>query len=305
MIALKKLNLENVVFIDIETAPLVKELELDTPLFTSWEYKKRKENLDNQQLIKSFSEEAALYPEFAKIVCISIGRVQKDKLSIRSYNNEDEKELLTSFINDFQLFTDKKPKTVLCGHAILGFDIPFIFKRCIINQIPPNDLLDSSDLKPWEMTAVDTNNLWKGTMFTPSSLMSIAIALGIDNPKDDISGADVPKLYWSDDKDRIKKITTYCEKDVLTVANVVRKCRFEPLLTSNISTEMSVEDDPLLLRLYNGARYTAEDKKQLIMKLNTLSEEELEKAFEILDTIATNKNSKFTENHLNELEDLL
>ncbi len=309
MKALKKLNLKNLIFIDIETARVEKELKEGTPMFDSWEYTKRYENFDLIELKNSYIKESALYAEFARVVCISVGRIKGDKLAIKTYNNEDEKTLLEDFNRDLGIVADKNPKTVFCGHAAIGFDIPFIFKRCLINQVEPDELLDTAHLKPWEVTTIDTKDLWKGTSFRPSSLINIAVALGIPSPKDDISGADVGELYWSDDKNKIERISIYCEKDVLTTANVVRRCRFEPLLEvysgkSEVNVEENKDDEGLetfLMKLFNGGKYEKAQKDQLVKILSGLTEEEREKAFVILDSLtstAKDKKTKITKAHV-------
>ena len=307
MKALRKLNLKNLVFIDIETARVEKELSEDSPMFDSWEYTKRYDNLSLTELKESFKKESALYAEFARVVCISVGRIKGDKLSIKTYNNEDEKVLLQEFNRDLGLVADNNPKTVFCGHAAIGFDIPFIFKRCLINQVEPDELLDTAHLKPWEVSTVDTKDLWKGTSFRPSSLINIAVALGIPSPKDDISGADVGELYWSDDENRIERISVYCEKDVLTTANVVRRCRFEPLLevySGKDETASKEVEEPLettLMNLFNGGKYEKAQKDKLESILSELSDEDRDRAFIILDALtstAKDKKTKLTKAHV-------
>lgn len=306
MIALRKIKLKEAVFIDIETAPVVPKLEIDTELFNSWEYKKKRDNLSNEELIKTYSLEASLYAEFAKIVCISVGRVNKNKLVVRTYNNENEEKLLEKFNTDLTKVTDNNPKTFFCGHSVISFDIPFIFKRCIVNKIIPHELLDTAHLKFWEVSTVDINNLWKGTSFTSSSLTNIAVALGLPFLKDDISGADVGNLFWSKDKNKIDKISQYCEKDVLTTANIVRRCRFEPLLEIDTNNEeISVENNKIVQYLFNGGRYTDRCKKELSNFLQSLSDEEKTKAFVILESIVSNasgKRTKFTKAHIKNLK---
>lgn len=306
MYALKKLNLKDVIFIDIETARLVKELEIDTPLFDSWQYKVRKET--NDEVISSYNKEAALYPEFARIVCISVGRIKGNKISIRTYNQENEAEMLEAFCSDLEKVTDAAPKTAFCGHAVNGFDIPFIFKRCLINQVEPHILLDTAHLKPWETTAIDTKDLWKGTSFSPASLINIAVAFGIPSPKDDISGAEVGDVYWSDDENRIERISRYCEKDVLTTANVVRKCRFESLLEVDSKNEPEViEKNPLIKHLFDGGKYDSEHKDKLVVFIKSLDEENANKVYTILESIvstASGKRTKFTKVHVKELREL-
>ena len=55
--------------------------------------------------------------------------------------------------------------------------------------------------------------------------------LGIPSPKEDIDGSMVRDVYYEDqDLDRIVK---YCERDVVTVAQVFLRLRNEDLLTED------------------------------------------------------------------------
>jgi hypothetical protein len=53
--------------------------------------------------------------------------------------------------------------------------------------------------------------------------------LGIPSPKDDIDGGQVAGVYYKEKN--LDRIVQYCEKDVITVAQVILKLRNEPLLT--------------------------------------------------------------------------
>lgn len=303
MKALRSLNLDNVVFIDIETARVVKELKIDTPLFDSWAYTKSRENLSNDEIIATFKQEAGLYAEFGRIVCISIGKIQDGGLKLHTYNQESEKELLEVFNKQMRTMLASNPKLVLCGHAVKGFDVPYIFKRSLINGIEPVSLIDNADQKPWDVTHVDTKDLWRGTSFRPSSLINIAVAFGLPSPKDDISGAEVGDLYWSDEPKRIKRISNYCEKDVLTTANVVRKCRFEePLLPLISNEEIKVKKLPLIFKVYEGGKFGKEEEKELESVLDSLPPEDLGPAFNILTMIAGKRNNKMTKKYINGLK---
>lgn len=300
MRALDKVNLKDVVFVDIETAPLVPKLELDTPLFESWSYMNRNKNLSNTELIELYDRESALYAEFARAVCISVGRINKDKLSVRTYIDLDEGKMLEEFNNDLYKVTSSNRKTQFCGHASKTFDLPFLFKRLIVNQIKPHDLIDSSGLKPWEVTGIDTMELWKGSSYMNSSLLSISTALGLPSPKDDISGANVGKLFWSNEKDRLRRIADYCEKDVLTTSNILRRFKFEPLLEMDKS-DIKLEEVPIFNYLMNGGRYGAKHKKELIEVFKSLNEDEREKGVNILNAIVSNakdKKTKFQKAHI-------
>ena len=262
MKALRNLNLNNVVFIDIETAPIVKELQLDTPLFDSWAYKKKKDNLDNEGLIASFSKEAGLHPEFAKILVISVGRILEDgTIAIKSYSSDNEVELLNEFNEDLNLVVSSNSKTQFCGHAAIGFDIPFIHKRMIVNQIRPCGILDNSGAKPWEVNILDTKDLWKVTSFYPTSLINIAVALGVPSPKGDIDGSQVGMVYWSGEKGALERITKYCENDVFATANILMRMMYKPLLTrAAVGVEAEVEEVSLIEALIMGVSSGSNNK---------------------------------------------
>jgi polysaccharide biosynthesis protein len=59
----------------------------------------------------------------------------------------------------------------------------------------------------------------------------MAHIFGVPTPKDDIDGSMVAEIYYQE-KD-LQRIVEYCEKDVLTLANVFRKMRQEDLLTKS------------------------------------------------------------------------
>lgn len=305
MKALKNLDLDSVVFLDIETANMVKELEKDTPLYTSWEWKMKFSrdkiaDITDEGLKKLYLETGGLYPEFAKIICISIGVIKDNTLKVKSYFGDDEKELLQNFTDTMNKIIARNKNAIIAGHAIKGFDCPFIMRRCIVNGIEPNSLIDFGAAKPWEVTAVDTFELWKSTAFNSASLINIATALGIPSPKDDIGGYQVNETYYSGVEGSLARIAKYCEKDVLTVANVVRKCMFLPVIDFAAEALPEAEKTPLLTSLFNGGKYGVKEAKILSEAYLQLSDEEKAKTVTILKSIIT-KDSNFTEKHLEAL----
>ena len=84
--------------------------------------------------------------------------------------------------------------------------------------------------KPWEIPHLDTFELWKfGDYKHYTSLNLLACVLNIPTPKDDISGKEVAHVFY--EEENLERIKVYCEKDVLTVANIIRRFRNEDLLT--------------------------------------------------------------------------
>lgn len=282
---LRKYPIEDFLFFDIETAPSVPEVLEGTPLWDAWEHHCIKNNIED--VAGSYLEEAPLHAEFGRIACITIGIVRGGKIRIKSFSDEDEKKLLEDFNSVISGFANNK--TWLCGHVITGFDIPFIMKRCMVNRLLPHTLFDVGGQKPWEISVMDTATLWKGTAFKMSTLVSICAVLGVDSPKDDISGADVGKLYYEGEIDRI---VAYCEKDVVAVINVVMALRGEE------SLELAVIEEPkpigILDYLFLGGEYTEEIESNLKAALSTMTKTDKAKALEILNVLPTKAKGKET-----------
>lgn len=305
MRALSSLKQEELIFFDIETAPLVEVLELDSPLYDSWAYKVDKEGVNEpSQIIESYSKEAGLYPEFAKVVSIVVGKIVNDKIVLITLDDPNEVDIL----NRFNKLLERNIKDKLAGFVNIGFDSPFVFKRMLINGIKPHDKLDSSGLKPWEVEEIDLGVLWKGTSFSRASLINIATAFGLPSPKDDISGADVGRVYWSEGEEGLKRISAYCRKDVKTTINIFRKMRLqEPLELVGGEEPVEAEKElPILDRLFAGGEYVKEDKESLVKILKSITAQERDEAFIILDSMtsaAKGKKTKITKTHVKALKE--
>ena len=71
--------------------------------------------------------------------------------------------------------------------------------------------------------------LWKfGDYKSYTSLNLLAGIFNIPTPKDDIDGSDVARVYW--EEKNLKRIVTYCQKDVLTVAQLLLRFMGQPLI---------------------------------------------------------------------------
>ena len=279
---LKEIKEEDILYIDIETVSVVPELEKGTQLYESWEYKMRYSR-DSEKfegtLEETFKDKSPLYAEFGEIVCITLGKIKNEKIRLKSYASDNEKQLLIDFCNDLDKFCASSNKIRFAGHACKGFDLPYIMRRLIINEIELPNILDTAHLKPWETTTIDTMELWKGTGFYGASLLNIATALGLPSPKVDIDGSETSKTFWIDkDLDRIVK---YCERDVITVINIIRKFKYLPILEVD-DTVISEEKQPLLTKIYNTKKITKEEQENLNNMLNELTDEEKILSNEIL-----------------------
>jgi len=231
---LKRINLENILFLDIETVPLHPNFDdLDSVSKSLWEQKthyQRKEQFTPEE----FYNRAGIWAEFGKIICISVGYF-KPKNAMRNFRVTsfygEEVNLLIKFKALLQTHFSK-PQHLLCAHNGKEFDFPYIARRMIINKIELPFKLNLFGKKPWEVPHLDTLELWKfGDYKTFTSLKLMAHILDIPSPKDDIEGSQVRDVYYKT-KD-INRIITYCEKDTITVAQILLRLRNESLLEEN------------------------------------------------------------------------
>lgn len=284
---LKKHNIEDILFFDIETAHGDYKFSEESQMFDAWEYDHSKNVADVTELIELYMKTAPLYGEYGRIACITIGAVRDGKVILKTFKDNDEKVLLEGFMASVEKFANNK--TVLCGHNILDFDIPFVAKRAIVNKIDLHLLFDTAHLKPWETSVLDTAVLWKGTGWKKQSFLSVLACLGLPSPKDDISGKDVGRVYWTEGVDRI---AIYCEKDVLQTVNLFRALRYEDPL--GVAETFEPKQEGIIDYLFNGGAYTDEVREALKGFLGTCTEKEKKMAIEILNAIPTKAKGKET-----------
>ena len=226
---LQTIPIEKVLFLDIETVPQVGNWQhLDEPTQNLWNKKTRLQRKDDFTAEEFYKERGGIMAEFGKIICISVGIIEKsEKIIIKSFYGDDEKQLLEEFGEIFN--RPKLRDVILCAHNGKEFDFPWIARRFLINGMQPPQPFQLFGKKPWEIQHLDTMELWKfGDYKSYVSLELLAHVFGIPTPKDDIDGSMVASIYYIE-KD-LFRIVQYCEKDVLTLANVFRRMRQENLL---------------------------------------------------------------------------
>jgi 3'-5' exonuclease len=227
----------NILFLDIETVPQFPEYaSLPEDWKQLWDTKsvsliKYHEGYTNETLYPR----AGIYAEFGKIICISCGVLQgtgkQRKIIIKNFAGDDEKILLQQFIDMLNKWDTSEPK-FLCAHNGKEFDFPYLCRRMIINNLSIPNILNISGKKPWEVNHFDTLELWKfGDFKSYTSLSLLAHTLGIQTPKDDIDGSMVWEVYWKEKN--LQRIITYCQKDVVTVAQILLRMNGEPLIEEN------------------------------------------------------------------------
>ncbi|KAB8151459.1 3'-5' exonuclease [Kordia sp. TARA_039_SRF] len=228
---LHKINLENVLFLDIETVPeypYYNDLDAEEKLL--WEQKTTYQRKD-EFTAEEFYDRAGIWAEFGKIICVSVGYFA-NKGDVRQFRTTsfygDEEQLLREFKALLETHFNR-PQQLLCAHNGKEFDFPFMARRMIINRIPLPLKLNLFGKKPWEIPHLDTMELWKfGDYKHYTSLRLMTKVLGIPSPKDDIDGSQVRNVFYEEGD--IDRIINYCEKDVIAVAQILLRLRNEALL---------------------------------------------------------------------------
>lgn len=228
-------NLTNLLVLDIETVPAAPDFQqLPDHWKRLWEDKMSKTMPENFSHTEWYAQRAGILAEFGKIICISTGYFFQDpngktSFRLKSLSGDDEKKLLTDFLELLDTFKKKRNMVVMAGHNIKEFDIPYICRRLMIHQLVLPEMLQLSAKKPWETNLIDTMELWKfGDYKNYTSLNLLAAVLGIKTPKDDIDGSMVRDVYYVEHD--LQRITTYCQKDVLTTANIIMRFKGLPLI---------------------------------------------------------------------------
>ncbi len=217
---LDQITLQNILVLDIETVPQFPGFSaVPDPLKSLWD-KKTMQQRKNEETAEEFYNRAGIWAEFGKIICISVGMFKTDShFKVKSFCCDEETVLLSNFI---KLLNSKPSDLILCAHNGKEFDFPYICRRILINGLKIPKQLNVSGKKPWEVNHLDTLELWKfGDYKNYTSLDLLAAIFNIPTPKDDIDGSGVKDVYWKE-KD-LKRISTYCQKDVITTARLLQK----------------------------------------------------------------------------------
>lgn len=221
-------------YIDIETIPDPKfrgDITVSPP-----------GNMSKPETIQKWREECeqqAIDAEFrklgldgtrGKIFCIAWAIDNEGPICV-SAKAESEAALLAAFVADIKsrLYqTPGKPETLKwIGHYITGFDLRFIWQRCVVNGIRPSIEIPYK-AKPWDNNVYDTCIEWKGQgqSNTSGSLDAICKAFGIEG-KGDMDGSKVYNEYLAGN---YQKIIDYCKDDVERVRQLHRRMTFAPIV---------------------------------------------------------------------------
>lgn len=115
----------------------------------------------------------------------------------------------------------REGKDLLIGHNVLDFDLPFLYKRSIINRVKP----PSISFRRYQRNPI-YDTMWKWSLWAHRiSLNDVAEAIGVQSSKDgDIDGSQIYDYYQTG---KHEEIALYCMRDVECTREVYYCINFE------------------------------------------------------------------------------
>lgn len=275
----RRQDLEKLLFFDVETVRRNRELDINSKEYDLYAWKLRDKETSklppSEEVLKHYELNGALDPTFNKIVCITVGFIKGTTLYLKSLTGE-QKTIIEGFYGMLNS-TGFTP----CGHNIIQFDSPTIRLKAFESGVNLELLADKysdSQQKPWVIADnfQDTMEITKGTYYHNLSLDAMCMLAGIDTPKDEISGADVSRVYY-ESEEGVEIISKYCKKDVKAVAELFCALQGKKGFITKVvdktkaktDVQPFVEEQPILqqLNLLKGMSETnKEDLKRLLKK---------------------------------------
>jgi hypothetical protein len=152
-------------------------------------------------------------------ICVIGFAIDKDPV-VTIINEADEHNLLTNFHAALQVEANRRnivwSQWEWIGHNVIGFDLPFLWKRCVVNNLPHNFPKDS---RHGSGRVYDTMQAWSGWK-DRISLRQLADILGFAHHKDDMDGSQVYDTWAAGDH---AKVADYCAKDVELTRQIFKR----------------------------------------------------------------------------------
>jgi 3'-5' exonuclease len=223
-------------YFDIETIPTTNKLVIDKVregISPPGNYK----NADTIQKWMDESGEEAFQKEYRKTALdglygeiISIAWALDESpvdVIYRGKESDKEADVLAGFLDAITHVNDRfgniAPITKWIGHYICGFDLRFLWQRCVINGIKP-EVKIPYDAKPWDSNVFDTKIAWTGaSQYSGSGSLDALALVMFGEGKREINGANVYD-YWM--RGEYKIIADYNKRDVEMCRNLYKKMNF-------------------------------------------------------------------------------
>ena len=215
------------IFIDIETIPCQQAGFKDTIEIKPPGTLKKAESIAEweKETKPGLIEEAYLKTSFdggLGQMCAIAWAVNADDVEwLYTPNNSPEavRELLIDFFDCLTRSFTQSDRFVWIGHNIASFDLPFLWKQCVIYNVKPPFFFPKNP-KPWDQNIFDTMVQWDAKNFV--SMDKLCKILGLPG-KEGISGADVWPMAQEGEWE---EIGVYCARDVDRTRSLYKRMTF-------------------------------------------------------------------------------
>lgn len=200
-------------FLDIETLPAPGEkMEL---LKSFWEDSRKKNGgkiIPGLNDFDTFFRNTSFQGEFGRILCIGYAVDDQPTDCISG----DEKEMLRKF------WGLAKDANLFIGHNVMDFDLKFIYKRSVIQNVRPSRELSFARYR--NNPIFDTMHEWEKWSGKGTGLHRLSLAMGFASPKEEgIDGSQVYDYFLAGKTD---EIIEYCKRDVEATRKVYNRITF-------------------------------------------------------------------------------
>ncbi len=161
----------------------------------------------------------SLSGDYGEIISISWALDDRPVRNKYRMPGESEASLLMEWVTAVNGEVGKSRISLIVGHNIINFDIPFLYKRCIINNVPFPSYMPINP-KPWDSKVFDTSH-WAGNGKYISQ-NELCFILGTEQKPDGIDGSKVGEFYR---EGRHQEIIEYNNYDTETVRKNYKRMR--------------------------------------------------------------------------------
>lgn len=134
-----------------------------------------------------------------------------------------EHDMLRQFMATIDTQCTSQTRPIFGGHNLHGFDLPFLWKRCVINGVKPSPWLPLG-VKPWSDRIADTMLMWDDNREKRISLDNLCRVLGIKSSKGDLDGSKAAE-HW--EAGRYQEVIDYCCADIVATRECHRRLTFQ------------------------------------------------------------------------------
>jgi DNA polymerase elongation subunit (family B) len=162
-----------------------------------------------------YNKFASIHWDFGRIVCISCGFIHENKIKLKSFYGEDEKEILEGFNG---LLTTMGPNVKFIHYNGLNFDVPWILRRMSYHGISINGADFGNLARFRDFPHLDVMmKYYNWNISNNMSLEVLSLLHNLPNPKEALGAANVYPAYK---EEKWNEIVYYCEFDTATTLNL-------------------------------------------------------------------------------------